>query len=165
MKRIKILLIVFLGLLLVGCGEANVEKEEEQIANPVNEVKADYNLGETFRFMSFDVTVNNYESIETIDKSMSSDNGKKVIKVPVEVKNTGDSNDHLSMFYYKLYDASNKEVNSKGSYYDDSLDYAKDLKPGEKYTKYLYIPYDGPGKYVIEFNNFSSKLKLVIEVK
>ena len=117
MKKIKLLLIVFLGLLLVGCGETSVEKEEEQTANPVNEVKADYNLGETFRFMSFDVTVNNYESIETIDKSMSSDNGKKVLKVPVVVKNTGTSNDHLSMFYYKLYDASNINTYTSFSWY------------------------------------------------
>lgn len=163
MKKLKLLMIVFLGLLLVGCGETTEKPEKEQ--QQTVDIKADYKLGETFKFMSFDVTVNQYESIETIDKSMSSDNGKKVLKVPVTVKNTGTSNDHLSMFYYKLYDSNNKELSSKGSYYDDSLDYAKDLKPGDKYTKYLYIPYDGPGKYIIEFNNFSSKLKLIVEVK
>ncbi len=66
------------------------------------------------------------------------------------------------MFYYKLYNPNDEEIMSKGQYFEDSLDYSENLKPGDEYTKYIYIPYSSNGSYTIEFNNFSKKIKIII---
>jgi hypothetical protein len=166
MKKMKYLLLIFAIFLLVGCDDNNKDKDKdkENIPDQTENAKGDYELNQEFSFMSFQITIKDVEDIVTINKELSSDDGKKVIKVPIKVKNVGSSNDHLSMFYYKLYDTKGNELSSKGSHFDDSIDFAKDLKPKEEYTKYLYIPYEGKGNYQIVFNNFSNKYKIYIKV-
>ena len=161
MKKLRYILLIFICLFAFsGC----TGKEEKEEKKDNTDIKADYELNKTFKFMTFEVTVKDKISIVTIKKDLSADNNKKVIKLPVTVKNIGSDKNHLSMFYYKFYNSSLTELSSKGSNFDDSLDYATDLKPGESYEKNFYIPYEGKGKYVIEFNNFSNKYNLVINV-
>ncbi len=162
MRLLKYIVLLFSVLILVGCEPVKIEKIDKKKTE--KEIKSDYDLGQAFNFINFEIKVNNIDSFLTIDKELSSDHGLDIIKVPVEIKNLSDEDSHLSMFYYKIYGSKNKEVSSKGSYYNDSLDYSPDLKPGESYTRYLYIPYDGDGNYVLEFNNFSSKIKIVLKV-
>jgi hypothetical protein len=143
----------------VGCENSPEPEPKTEYQN----ITGDYQLGQEFSFMSFKVTVGKDYEVATINKELSKDHNKKVIKVPVTVTNTSNEKDHLSMFYYKFY-YKDIELESKGSYFDDSLDYAKDLEPNGKYTKYFYIPYDENGQYIIEFNNLSSKYKIVINI-
>ena len=166
MKKFRILLLFLSIFLLVGCEEVTEEKEEvfdNTYEETINDV-GDYELGESFKFMDFEISIGEVDTFIKIDNDLSSDDGKTVAKVPIKVKNTGINKDHLSMFYYKLYGPGKKEILSKGSYYNDSIDYSPDLKPGESYTRYFYIPYDGDGNYILEFNNFSNKIKIVLEV-
>ena len=159
MKRIGyILLIIICLFVFVGC------ENKTPIDDDDNNIVADYELDKPFQFMNFEITIKSSVKILTIKKELSADNNKQVIQVPVSVRNTGNDNNHISMFYYKFYNYSGIQLSSKGSYYNDSLDYAKDLAPGEKYDKFFYIPYDGDGKYIIEFNNFSKKYKVILKV-
>ena len=160
MKKFKYLLLLFSIFLLVGC----TDKKEENITGQ-EDVNGDYEIGETFNFMSFEVKIDKIAGYEKVDKELSADNGIEVIKIPITVKNNGSSKDHLSMFYYKMYGPDNKEILSKGQHFKEALDYAEDLEPGKSYTKYLYIPYSGNGNYILEFNNFTDKIKIVLNVK
>lgn len=166
MKKLTYLVLLLSVFMFFGCEAKKEEKEDNTNTEQKEEdIKGDYNLNEAFSFMGFQITIKDPKGIITIDKEMSADNGKKVIKVPVVVKNNNKDKDHLSMFYYKFYNAKNETLSSKGSYFNDSVDYAGDINPGEKYEKYFYIPYEGSGKYIVEFNNFSVKKKIVISVK
>lgn len=162
MKKIKYLLLFFSVFLLLGCTD---EKKEEPVTGNNEEIQSDFEIGESFEFMDFEVTINKIKGFTKIDKEYSADDGLEIIKLPITIKNNGSSKDHLSMFYYKMYSPDNKEILSKGQYFDESLDYAADLNPGESYTKYIYIPYSGNGNYILEFNNFSNKIKIVLNVK
>ena len=165
MKKIKYLVLLLAVFMLLGCTAKEEPKEDNKPTEQTEEIKGDYKVGEAFSFMGFKITISEPKEILTIEKEMSADNGKKVIKVPVTVKNENKEKDHLSMFYYKFYDSKNNALSSKASYFEDSVDYAKDLEPGDKYDKYFYIPYEGSGNYIIEFNNFSTKKKIVISAK
>lgn len=164
MKKLTYLVLLLSIFVFFGC-EAKKEEKKEDTEQKQEEIKGDYNLNEAFSFMGFQITIKDPKGTVTINKDMSADDGKKVIKVPVVVKNNNKEKDHLSMFYYKFYNAKNETLSSKGSYFNDSVDYAGDIEPGEKYEKYFYIPYEGSGKYIVEFNNFSVKKKIVIDVK
>jgi uncharacterized protein YcfL len=165
MKKLTYLVLLLSVFMFFGCEEAKEEKVEDKKEEQKVEIKGDYSLNEAFSFMGFQVTVKEPKGIVTIEKEMSANNGSKVIRVPVTVKNNNKEKAHISMFYYKFYNAKNNTLSSKGSYFNDSLDYGGDLEPGEKYDKYFYIPYEGSGKYIIEFNNFSVKKNIVIDVK
>lgn len=162
MKKIRYLLLFLSIFLLLGCVE---EKKKEEKKEETKEITGDYKLGEEFDFMSFKVKVDDLEDFVKIENDLSADNGKIVIKVPVTIKNKSEEKDHLSMFYYKMYNPEGEEILSKGQYFDDSLDYAPDLDPEQSYKKYVYMPYTTDGSYVLEFNNFSKKIKIVINSK
>jgi hypothetical protein len=168
MKKMKYLLLILCFFLLVGCTAKEEEKKEEKAKDQnetKEEVKGDYNLGESFDFMNFEVTINNADGIVKVNKELSSDNGIEVIKVPITVKNKGEEKDHISMFYYKMYGPDKKELSSKGQHFEDAIDYASDLNPNESYTKYIYIPYSSNGNYILEFNNFAKKIKIVVNIE
>ena len=68
------------------------------------------------------------------------------------------------MFYYSLFGSQGTELDGVSAYFDDTVDYAGDLRSGASYTKYLYFLYDGNGTYAIEFNNWSDKVELEFEI-
>ena len=157
MKKIIYILLSLSLLFIIGCD--NIKSN-----NKKDDIKGDYEIGETFSFMNLEVTIENVEKILTIDKELSNDHGKEVLKVPIKVTNKSDKPDHLSMFFYKMYNPKGEEIISKGSYYDDSIDFAPDLEPNESYKKYLYIPYEENGNYTLEFNNLSKKIKIILNI-
>ena len=72
------------------------------------------------------------------------------------------------MFFYSVYGANGTEVSNVSTLWitdkEDVLDYAGDLRTGASYTKYIYAIYDGDGTYAIEFNDFSTKITVEVEV-
>ena len=110
-----------------------------------------FSLGETFVFDNLEITLRKEITYTTLDNFPSENNGKKVIRVPVTVKNIGEENNSLNMFYYKLFGPSGVELEQLSFYFDDSVDTAGELLCNAKYTKYIYFLYDGSGKYTAIF--------------
>ena len=69
------------------------------------------------------------------------------------------------MFYYSFFGTQGTELDTVAAYFDESIDYAGDIQPGASYTKYLYILYDGDGKYIIDFDNYSEKKTVEINIQ
>ena len=145
MKKITIAILLFL-VILTGC-EKEKEKEKEK------KIPTDYTQNEVVSFMNYEISFGDEEVIDN-----------NIIKVPVSIKNTGENEDHLSRFYYKFYDSSRTELNSAGSSFNDSLDYAENLKPGESYTKYIYFYKSNKQFYYIELNDTYNRYKVSIDL-
>ena len=90
---------------------------------------------------------------------------KKVKKCCEDVKNLSNDENHLNMFYSNIYDPSDKKLTKQSSYFDDTIDYADDLKSGESYTKYYYFEYTTNGTYKIKFNKYTSQIDVNVEIK
>lgn len=148
MKKITIILLLIL-VIFTGC-----EKEKDNKKD--NKITTDYVQNETFSFMGYELTFGD----EVVIKS----NKKEIIKVPVTVKNLNDEETHLSRFYYKFYDSSRTELNSAASSFNDSLDYADNLKSGDSYTKYIYFYKTDKKFYYIELNDTYNRYKVSIEL-
>ena len=147
MKKIIAVLLLFL-ILFTGC-EKEKEKEKEK------KIPTDFTQNEVLSFMNYELSFGD-EEIVKLDK--------EIIKVPVLIKNIGEEETHLSRFYYKFYDSSRTELNSAGSSFNDSLDYAENLKPGESYTKYIYFYKSDKTFYYIELNDTYNRYKVSIEL-
>ncbi len=146
MKKITIILLIVL-VLFTGCEK---EKEEEK------KIPTDYSQNETISFMNYELNFGDEEVIKS--------NDKEIIKVPVIVKNIGKEEEHLSRFYYKYYDSKGTELDSASSSFNDSLDYAENLKPGESYTKYIYFYKNNKKFYYIELNDTYNRFKVSIDL-
>ena len=145
MKKIKNLLLVVTLLLsitlITGCSTDNDSSSDKTIG-----------LGETFTFDDLEITLENNISFTKIDNEFSDYNGQDVVRLPITVKNIKDETHSLNMFYYSIYGSKGTQLSTVSSYFDDSIDFAGDLRSGASYTKNLYFLYDGNGKYAIEFN-------------
>jgi hypothetical protein len=122
--------------------------------------------GSKFSFDNFEISIGNNYSFVVVDNDYSQYNGQSVIKLPVTLKNTSSEKDHLNMFYHSYTGPTGKSLPKLGAFWsDDSLEYGDDLLPGESYTKYIYLLYDGDGKYKIDFNNYKEKKTVEFSIK
>lgn len=128
-----------------------------------NNKKNNYKVDETFEFDDFEISINNNYSFVKVKNRYSEYNGKTVVKIPITVKNIADETSGLNMFDYKLYGSNGTELRNVAAYFDNSIDYAGDLRPGASYTKYLYYVYDGDGEYALEFNSYK-KINVLINI-
>ena len=129
-----------------------------------NSKQPEYKLDTPFTFDDLEITIGSEYSFDTIANQFSDYNGQSVVKVPITVKNLKDETHSLNMFYYSLFGSQGTELDEVSAYFDDTVDYAGDLRSGASYTKYLYFLYDGNGTYAIEFNNWSDKVELEFEI-
>lgn len=120
--------------------------------------KNTYGFNETFEFDNLEITIGSDYTTTTVSNQFSEHNGSTVVKVPITVKNLSSETHSLNMFYYSIFGSKGTELDSVSSYFDDSVDFAGELRNGASYTKYLYFLYDGNGTYAIEFDNFSTKV-------
>ena len=123
------------------------------------------NAGEVFEFSNMQITIGTDYTFTTLNSSNSTKNGMILVKLPITVKNLSNDENHLNMFYSNIYDPSDKKLTKQSSYFDDTIDYADDLKSGESYTKYYYFEYTTDGTYKVKFNNYTSKIDVNVEVK
>lgn len=128
----------------------------------------DYTVNKAFTFDDLEITVGDDILFTTVSNQYSEHNGKSVVKIPVTVKNLKSETHSLNMFFYSVYGANGTEVSNVSTLWitdkEDVLDYAGDLRTGASYTKYIYAIYDGDGTYAIEFNDFSTKITVEVEV-
>ena len=158
MKKVKNLLLIITLLLsmslITGCSTIDDSQEDKTIG-----------LGETFTFDDLEITLGNNISFTKIDNEFSDYDGQDVVKLPITVKNIKEETHSLNMFYYSTYGSMGTEISTVSSYFDDSIDFAGDLRSGASYTKNLYFLYDGNGKYAIEFNDvWSPKITIEFDV-
>lgn len=153
MKKIKNLLIIFslflsATLIFTGCSS------DDNISNTSGDNSSDkiISLGEMFTFDDLEITLGNDISFTKINNQFSDYNGQDVVKVPITIKNIKDETHSLNMFYYSIYGANGTQLSTVASYFDDSIDFAGDLRSGASYTKYLYFLYDGDSTYSVEFD-------------
>ena len=137
----------------------------ENSNNNSNSTKSKYHsLGETFTFDGLELTFDEEFSIVTVDNMFAEENGQSVIKLGVTVKNVSEEKNSLNMFYYDLFGSKGVELDSVSAYFDESIDFAGELKPGASYKQYFYILYDGNGKYSIDFDNYSQQEYVEFEI-
>jgi hypothetical protein len=85
--------------------------------------------------------------------------------MPITIKNLKNKTHKLNMFDFKLFGSKGTQLDFVSAYFDDSIDFAGDLRPGASYTKYFYFSYDGDGKYTIEFDDFIDEFDIEFDVK
>ena len=123
------------------------------------------NTGEAFEFSNMQITIGTDYTFTTLNSTDSTKNGMTLVKLPIIVKNLSNDENHLNMFYSNIYDPSDKKLTKQSSYFDDTIDYADDLKSGETYTKYYYFEYTTDGTYKVKFNNYTSKIDVNVAIK
>lgn len=123
------------------------------------------NAGEVFEFSNMQITIGTDYTFTTLNSSDSTKNGMTLVKLPITVKNLSNDENHLNMFYSSIYDPSDKKLTKQSTYFDDTIDYADDLKSGESYTKYYYFEYTTDGTYKVKFNNYTSQIDVNVSIK
>lgn len=131
---------------------------------PITKSTPTYTLGNTFTFDGFTITIGRSYSFSTVNNQFSEYNGQYAILLPVTVTNNNSETDHLNMFCYDFFGSKGTELPSVAAYFDDSIDWAGDLRSGSTYTKNMCILYDGNGTYSIEFDNYSEKVNVEFTV-
>lgn len=132
---------------------------------PVNPVRPA--TGSKVVFDNYEITLGNNYSIITDEKSSSRHYGIKVIKLPATIKNLGTSRSHLNMYYHYYYGPNGNKLdklNSDFTSVDDAIDYVY-VDPNESKLQYFYIPYDGAGKYKIEFKKYNEEKTIEFTIK
>lgn len=161
----KLLLIALCCLCLIGCN-SNTEKPDNQNNNSSNDnEESTYSVNKPFTFDDLEITISDKYSFDTIDNEFSEYDKQTVIKLPVTIKNLKNETHSLNMFYYSFFGSKGTELDSISSFFDDSVDFAGDLKQNASYDKYFYLLYDGDGTYTIEFDDWSTKISIDIEIK
>lgn len=160
-KKLLSILLLFglIAITLTGCGGNSTTKN-----NSSTEKNNNYNLGDTFTFDDLELTFDTTYSFATINNQFSDYNEASAIKLGVTVKNLSSENKSLNMFFYKFFGSQGTELDGVASYFDDSVDFAGELKPNASYKKYFYILYDGDGQYSIDFDNFSQESSVEFDV-
>ena len=137
---------------------------EPPIYNEPSVTDKSYGFNEMFVFDNFEITISSNYTFDVVNNRYSDYHNQSVVKLPVTVKNIGSETNSLNSFYYEIFGSVGVELEELGAYFDDSLDFAGNLRSGASYTKYLYFLYDGNGTYAIEFDNFSDKVEAEFEI-
>lgn len=181
-KNIKIILSVVFGLLFLivifgGSSEETTNNNsynnskyvdendnyENSSSNSTDKQKS-YTLGDTIIFDDLELTFDKNYTFTSINNRYSDHNGKSVIKIGINVKNISAEKHSLNMFYYEFFGSQGTELDDVSSYFDNTIDFAGDLKSGASYKKYFYILYDGNGIYSVDFDNYSEQISVEFEI-
>jgi len=127
--------------------------------------KYEHTLGDTVQFDGLEITFDKKYSFTKLKNQFSEYNGKSVIKLGVTVKNVTSKKHSLNMFYYESFGSKGVELENVSFYFDNSVDFAGELKPGASYKSYFYVLYDGDGKYSIDFENFTEEVSVEFDIK
>jgi hypothetical protein len=124
-----------------------------------------YKLNSAFTFDDLEITIKDEYSFDTINNKYSENYGQTVVKIPITIKNLKNETHSLNLFYISFFGSQGAETDSIWFYFDDAVENAGDLRTGASYTKYLYLLYDGDGTYTVEFDNWTEKIDIDIDVK
>lgn len=164
LKNILLIFTLFLLVTIVSGCSTDPKNIINNASSDIVDQKDTISLNELFTFDDLELTLGNV-SFTSIKNSFSEDNGKTVVKVPITVKNVSSETHSLNMFYYHAFGSQGTQLDNESAYFDDSVDFAGDLRSGASYTKYLYFLYDGDGDYSIEFDDFETEVTVEFKVK
>ena len=136
-------IISMMALVLVGCGNKEDEKKD---------VKKVYGFNEKFEYDGLEITIGDNYSFEVIQSEYSDLNGETMVKIPITVKNIKEETNSLVSSTVSSFGSKGTEVDWITGYADDDVVTAGDLRAGASYDKYIYLLYDGDGKYALEFD-------------
>lgn len=162
---------MLLGAILVMSGWLVFNNVDEEVTNKtisnrnnIVNIYTDYTLGDTIEFDGLEITLDKEYSFVTIDNRYSEYNNSDVIKIGANIKNVSSDKKKLNMFNYSFFGSKGTQLSRVSSYFDESVDYAGDLKPDASYYKYFYLLYDGDGEYSIDFDNYSEEIEVEFDV-
>lgn len=122
-----------------------------------------------FEFDGFQITIKDNYSMTKVDNMFSEYDQKKVVKVPIKIKNLKDERDSLNMFFYEVYGPKeDTKLNTVSAYFMEDkkeLDFGSKILPGKTVTRNAYFLYEGKGDYVFYFNNNSEEIQAFITIK
>lgn len=159
MNILKSLIILLSSLfVLSGCFDGGIDG----VGNVSS--KTTYKLGETFRFNDLDLTFSKEYMPLVIKNRFSEKNNAKVIGLPVTITNKKNEKHFLNSFLYDVYGPNGSALDSAAAFFEDSVDFSKQLLPGASYTKYIYLMYDGDGTYNIVFEIPKQRITLTFDI-
>lgn len=167
MKRlISVLLIMLLAMGMVACGGSSDSSSEGESAEPAAEEKENsYGPGDSFDFEGFEVTISDVDGWDKVKNEFAEENGKEVFRVKMTEVNNSDETGSVNMFSYKAFSPSGTELNDVNAYFDDSSMSAGEVRSGGTIEAYVYMLYEGDGDYVLEFDDWSKTIEVIIPVK
>lgn len=135
-------------------------KTPDEVVKP-NETHTNLNYvkvqGETFIFNNFEITISKDYSFDVVKKE-GPYNGTEAIVLPATFKNLKENESNwFSYSEYRVTGSKGLRVDSLCDFFDNSVDYARDLRPGESQTVNFYFAYDGDGRYSIDFGLLSAE--------
>ena len=166
-KKLLNHLIALVAIVAVSVGalsacSGNDSSGDKSTNPPAEATNKDKSFNDTIVFDDLEITFKDNYEFGTVNNQFSDYNGSDVIKLPMTIKNIKDETHGLNIFYYKTYGPDGTAIKELNSYFDDSLDFAGDMRSGASQNTYLYVLYDGDGDYYVEFSTLFGK---AIEVK
>ncbi|WP_423364028.1 hypothetical protein [Mycoplasma sp. P36-A1] len=134
----------------------------------VSDLKNSYGFNDKILFDGFEITFK--DKVKTVvDTNAYSDNkGKKVVKIPLKIKNTKNEKGMINMFYYEAYGPKGEtKLDNASAYFDDktTIDWGGDILPGKSATRYMYYVKEGSGVYKVFFDNWTDKIEVELNIK
>ena len=143
--------------------EETVAEQVETTTEAVVE-EEEITFGSTVIYDNLEITFGDSVDWTTLDNQFSDLNGSDVIVLPIHVKNVGEENNHLNIFAVTVYGSTGVEVDELGTYYDDGLFGASDLRPGAEQDVNIYIQYDGDGTYYVDFGVYNTDVEASFDI-
>ena len=121
--------------------------------------------GLTVTFDNLEITFGDSVNWTTLSNQFSDYDGEEIIELPIHVKNVGEENNMLNVFYVKVFGSSGTEIDELGTYFEDTgVFYGGELRPDAEQDLALYFPYDGDGTYYVNLDNWSEEVELGFEI-
>lgn len=121
-------------------------------------------LGDTFIFDDLEITFGTEINWTTLSNQFSDFNGRDVFYIPVTVTNISDGTHGLNTFWGTVFGIDGTRLENISFYFNDDIALAGNMRSGATQTAYWHFLYEGSGDYVIEFDDFSQQVELVITI-
>jgi len=173
-KTLVLTFALILVLLLVACGgatptptsesttETTTETASDPTPEPTPEPSKEKTFGDLIEFDDLEIVFGNDIVWTEVSNQFSDKDGMEVFLVPMTVKNIKDETHGLNMFYYSQYGTNGTNLDSVGTFFDNEISLAGNLRPGATQEVYMAFLYDGDGDYYVEFSTMFGD---TIEVK
>lgn len=122
----------------------------------------------TFIFDGFSITFLQPVSFAKVENRYSEYNGSQVAVVKMRITNNTAEKNTVNMYYYDVYGPSKQEkLNVVTAYFSNdsrTLDFGADILPGTTVDRNMYFLYEGPGKYLLYFDNYIEEVLVQLDI-